>query len=102
MCCCAPRRSLRLLAADLVRRAHNLRPGLPRARGARCRGVQPHVRVGRRYEALQDIFDHISEGLEERQAARHEADDRATQLIERWSKMREEYCRAFTEVHGAG
>jgi hypothetical protein len=28
------------------------------------------------YEALQDISDHISEGLEERQAARDEAADR--------------------------
>jgi hypothetical protein len=35
-------------------------------------------------------------------AASGGASYRATQLLEQWSKMREEYYRAFTEVYGAG
>jgi hypothetical protein len=55
-----------------------------------------------RNEARPDISYYISEGLEERQAARDEAADRASQLLEQWSKMHEGYYRAFTEVYGAG
>ena len=54
------------------------------------------------YEALQDISTRISEGLEERQASRDEAADRASQLLDQWSKMQEEYYRAFNEVYGVG
>lgn len=54
------------------------------------------------YEALQDISDHISEGLEERQVARGEASERASQLQEQWSKMQTEYYRAFNEAYGVG
>lgn len=54
------------------------------------------------YNALQDISNHISEGLEERQVARDEASDRASRLQEQWSKMQEEYYRAFNEAYGVG
>ena len=40
--------------------------------------------------------------LEERQAARDEAADRASQLLDQWSKMRQEYYRVFTKVYGVG
>ena len=54
------------------------------------------------HEALGDISARISEGLEERQAFRDEAANRASQLLDQWSKMQEEYYRAFNEVYGVG
>jgi F0F1-type ATP synthase membrane subunit b/b' len=54
------------------------------------------------FEALQDISARISKGLDERQASREEAADRASQLLEQCSKMQEEYHRAFDEVYGVG
>jgi hypothetical protein len=54
------------------------------------------------YDALQDTSEHIPEGLEERHAARNEAADRASRRLNRWSKMHEEYYRAFNGVCGVG
>ncbi len=53
------------------------------------------------YEALQDISDRISAGLEERQKARDEASGRARELQQRHSELQEEYYRVFNEAYGA-
>jgi len=42
------------------------------------------------------------EELEERQEARNEASDRASQLLDQWSKMQGEYYRVFNEAYGIG
>ena len=51
---------------------------------------------------MSTYSDRISEGPQERQVARDEEADRATQLLDQWSKMQEECYRAFAEVYGAG
>jgi hypothetical protein len=52
------------------------------------------------YEALQDLSERISAGLEERQKARDEASERAQELYEQHSKLQEEYYRALNEAYG--
>jgi hypothetical protein len=51
------------------------------------------------YEALQDLSERISAGLEERQKARDEANARASELYEEWSKLEEEFARALRAAY---
>ena len=53
------------------------------------------------YEALQDLSDRISEGLEERQKARDEASARAEELFEEHQRLQEQYLRAFNRAYGS-
>ncbi len=52
------------------------------------------------YEALQDLSERITAGLEERQKARDEASARANELYEEWSRLEAEYIRVFNEAYG--
>ena len=53
------------------------------------------------YEALQDLSERITAGLERRQKARDRASARADVLYEEWTKLEAEYRRAFNQTYGA-
>ena len=52
------------------------------------------------YEALQDLSERITAGLEERRRARERASARANELYEEWSKLERDYRRAFEQAYG--
>lgn len=52
-----------------------------------------------KYRALQDLSERISEGLEERQKARDEANASTQELYDQWRRLDEEYQRVFDQVY---